>query len=106
MKNAAGLLIAFLVCSLIIAQRPGPPGLDQGERTVQRGESNVPPPLVRYPRIDPVKLKHDADELATLAQTIPSSVEQINKGVMQQDLPERLKKIEKLAKRLRSQISQ
>jgi len=52
-----------------------------------------------------VKLKQDADQLATLAQLIPSDVDQTTKGILPKDLDQRLKRIEKLAKQLRSQIS-
>lgn len=106
MKKASLLLIVFFLCCSAPAQRPGPPGLDEGERKVEQGEKNVPPPLYQRPRVDPGKLKRDAEELASLAQTIPPSINQTAKGVLPKDLPERLKKIEKLAKQLRSQISQ
>jgi len=52
-----------------------------------------------------LKLNRDADELAKLAQSIPSSVDQTTKGILPKDLDQRLKRIEKLAKQLRSQIS-
>jgi hypothetical protein len=54
---------------------------------------------------DALKLNRDADELSKLAQSIPSSVDQTTKGVLPQDLDQRLKRIEKLARQLRSHIS-
>jgi hypothetical protein len=105
-KNSSLLLVVLFFCGSVIAQKPGPPGLDEGQRTVEQGEKNVPPPLYQRPRIDPAKLKRDADELASLAQTIPPGIDQTTKGVLPKDLAERLKKIEKLAKHLREQISQ
>lgn len=56
--------------------------------------------------VDQAKLRHDADELAALAQSVPPEVDQTAKGVLPKDLAEKLKRIEKLAKQLRSQISQ
>jgi len=56
--------------------------------------------------MDLVKLRKDAAELATLAQAIPSDIDQTEKGTLPKDLPERLKRIEKLAKHLRSQVMQ
>jgi hypothetical protein len=108
MKIFSVLLPVVLFSSFSIAQggRPMPPGLRDAERTVEQGEKNVPPPLYQNPRVDLAKLKRDADELAKLAQTIPPSVVQTTKGVLPKDLSDRLKKIEKLAKQLRSQISQ
>jgi hypothetical protein len=86
-------------------QRPSPPGLSQANQAVVQGEKNVPPPVEQRPAQDIARLKHDADELATLAQTIPGGVDQATKGILQKDLGDRLKKIEKLAKELRGQIS-
>jgi hypothetical protein len=51
------------------------------------------------------KLRQDADELATLASSIPNEVNETTKGELPKDLPGKLKKIEKLAKRLRSQLT-
>jgi hypothetical protein len=105
-KNAFLSLVVLFFCCSVIAQKPGPPGLDEGQRTVEQGEKNVPLPLYQRQRIDPAKLKRDADELASLAQTIPPSIDQTTKGVLPKDLAGNLKKIEKLAKQLRQQISQ
>jgi hypothetical protein len=106
------LLVAATVCNLgllstlpIWAQRPTPPGLSQANQAVIQGEKNVPPPIEQRPAQDLAKLKRDADELVALAQGIPAGVDQATKGVLQKDLGDRLKRIEKLAKELRGQIS-
>jgi flagellar motor component MotA len=51
------------------------------------------------------KLGQEADELARIAQTIPPDVASIQKGKLPKDMIEKLKQIEKLSKRLRSQIN-
>jgi hypothetical protein len=56
--------------------------------------------------IDPAKLRRDAGELATLAQSVPTEVDQTTKGILPKDLNVKLKRIENLAKQLRSRISQ
>ena len=56
-------------------------------------------------RIDPVKLQRDADDLARTAQTIPSDVANIRRGTLPKDIIQRLKEIEKLSKRLRSELN-
>jgi hypothetical protein len=93
--------------SLIAAQsaRPVPVGvreLEQGRGTV--AGSSIPA-SVQHQTIDPQKLKHDADELAALAGSVPSEVDQTNKGLLPRDLNDKLKRIEKLAKHLRSQLA-
>jgi len=102
------LCVVFLssVPSLGQGGRPVPPGIRQADQATDQAEKNVPPPLYQHSPADFEKLKRDANELARLAQSIPPSVEQTTRGVLPKDLTERLKRIEKLAKQLRSQISQ
>jgi hypothetical protein len=57
------------------------------------------------PKFDVAQIKFDAEELAKLAQEIPPAIEQANKGVLSKDLNDRLKRIEKLSKQLRRELS-
>jgi hypothetical protein len=88
-----------------LPQKPIPPGIRQADKAVAQSEQNLPPPLLQRAGVDPVKLKRDADELASLAASIPPAVDQTTHGVLPNDLLEKLKKIEKLSKRLRSEIN-
>jgi hypothetical protein len=54
--------------------------------------------------VDPAQLKREADELASLAQLIPSDIQNAAAGRIPQDLNQRLKRIEKLSKRLRREV--
>lgn len=81
-------------------------GIDQAQQAEAQSERNVPPPLNPRRTIDLAKLRHDADELAALAQSVPPEIDQTTKGVLPKDLTEKLKRIQKLAKQLQSQISQ
>jgi hypothetical protein len=102
------IVLSAILCSFVsaFAQRPVPPGIRQADRTLEQSERNVPPPLYRRSPTDLAKLRHDADELASLAQSIPPGVDETTKGVLPKDLADKLKRIEKLAKQLRLQISQ
>lgn len=51
-------------------------------------------------------MKRHADELAKSTSEIPSAVEQANRGVLSNDLNDRLKQIAKLLKQLRRQLFQ
>jgi predicted nucleic acid-binding Zn ribbon protein len=51
------------------------------------------------------KVKRDAQTLAELAQTIPPGIDQAQKGVLPKDLLENLKRIEKLSRHIRHQLS-
>jgi hypothetical protein len=54
---------------------------------------------------DSTKLQRDAQELANLAKLIPSEVDQVKTGRLPKDLDGQLKRIEKLSKHLRREIS-
>ena len=53
----------------------------------------------------PPQLQRDAKELAKLAQLIPAEIHQMESGVLPKDLDRQLKRIEKLSKQLRREIS-
>ena len=55
---------------------------------------------------DPVKLRQEADELAQLSAGLPSDLAHVAHGQLPKDLAEKLKRIEKLARHLRSELSQ
>ncbi len=62
------------------------------------------PAAAKQPPVDMAQFQKDADELARLAETIPPDIHNVQKGVLPKDLNERLKKIEKLSKKLRGQL--
>lgn len=106
-RSLLTLLLALpLTASYAQAQHPIPPGIRQADQTEAQTQNNIPPPAAPRVTVDYAKLKHDADELAALAQSVPPAVDQTTKGILPKDLTEKLKRIEKLAKQLRSQISQ
>src|ERR1700722_20036851 len=55
-------------------------------------------------RVNPAQIKNDADELAKLAATVPTDVARANSGILAKDLKDRLKRIEKLSKKLRGEL--
>lgn len=97
--------ILFCALGLFAQSRPIPPGIRQADQTDMQSQKDMPPPLNQRATVDPAKLRQDADELAALAQSIPPEVDQTTKGVLPKDLSAKLKRIEKLAKQLRSQVT-
>jgi hypothetical protein len=83
--------------------RPIPPGVREADK-----QTNKPldPPVLSYSSPDPAKLKREADELAQLSAGLPSDLAHVAHGQLPKDLCEKLKRIEKLAKHLRSELSQ
>jgi len=99
------LLFALLLsASLGWAQATRPAGQHQADKAEVQFDQSIPPPAREPPSIDLAKLRQDANELANLAQSIPPAVDQTTKGILPKDLDQKLKRIEKLAKQLRSQI--
>jgi hypothetical protein len=52
-----------------------------------------------------VRLQHDAQELADLSASIPADVKLANRGLLSKDLIDKLKRVEKLSKQLRGQLT-
>lgn len=97
MKPVARLLCILLLSCGVLAQ--------SGHRDPtpeDRYPSPDPPMVSRNP--DPAQLQREADELAALAATLPADVERASHGVLAKDLKDKLKRIEKLSKRLRSEL--
>lgn len=51
-------------------------------------------------------INQDASELSALSASMPSDLSQLRKGILSKDLAQNLKKMEKLAKKLRQEVSQ
>ena len=56
-------------------------------------------------RLDLAQLQREADDLAATAQTIPTDVASVRKGMMPKDVIQKLKQIEKLSKHLRGELT-
>ena len=67
--------------------------------------SNPFPSSATKRRVDMTQLRADSQELSKLAATIPEQVNLVGKGELPKDLIDNLRKIEKLSKHLRTEIS-
>jgi len=98
-------LLLFLSAARAQTGRPIPPGIRQADQTEAQTQKNIPPPIMQRRHPDYAKAGHEADELSKIAQTIPSDVDQMAKGVFPKDVIDKLKQIEKLSKHLRSELN-
>jgi len=97
-------LVSILRVPVVSAQTtPGPPGLQGARQYESTHPLEAPQPPVR--KIDLAQLQREADELSTLAQSIPADVRSVTQGMLSKDMLEKLRKIEKISKHLRSEIS-
>ncbi len=90
--------LTLSVCSLLLF----------AQESHRRPLPDIPPEAVSpAPRraVDPAQLKREAEELSMLAQSVPADVDKLGKGLHPKDLDEKLKRIEKLSKQLRRNLS-
>jgi hypothetical protein len=107
MKFRFLVLTSLLSCTLTMrgqAGRPVPPGVREADKL--SNPADIPPQVTAKRRpVDPAQLERDANELARLAQLVPSEVQQVESGRLPKDLDGQLKRIEKLSKQLHRGIS-
>ncbi len=104
MRNPVHLLIVLALCSVpLTSQR----GLDQlpAKQEIANHPLILEPPIGPQPaKVDLAKLHQDALDLAQLAQSVPTEVNQATQGKLPKDLAEKLKRIEKLSRQLRAEL--
>jgi len=100
-----GAFFLFSTTILGVSQHQGPSGNRWPDSTANSG-FHVETPQVQGGRsINPAKLRADAAELQSLIGTVQAQVDQVAKGMIPKDASDNLRKIEKLAKHLRSEIN-
>ncbi len=110
MRMLVFCLAGTLGCWLFVAgqqQEQTPPGIHKAQE-VRKPADDLPPvfePGLAKRHLDVARLKREAEELAKLAQGIPTEVDELKSGRLSRDLNERLKAIEKLSKQLRRELS-
>ena len=106
MKRHVFLSMFLVLTSVLFCAQGAPirPGIRQADQAETQTEKNIPPPSNAQARIDLAKVGGEANELARLAQTIPPDIASIHNGMLPKDVLEKLRQIEKLSKRLRSEL--
>jgi hypothetical protein len=90
------------IAQVVPSQATVPPVYTQPPPTVY-----VPsyPTRTSTPRVDTAALQREAKELLELSQSVQPDIESLKSGLLSKDLTDRLKRIEKISKRLRSEIA-
>ena len=83
------------------------PGIPPPPTSMDPDQGKTAPDQSKLPQhhVDLVKLQQEAEDLARTAQTIPTDVASVRGGALPKDVIEKLKRIEKLSKRLRSELN-
>ena len=103
MKTSILALVSILFISSALPQgRPASAG--QIELRKYESAHHVELPQSPQRRIDTAQLQREAEELSSLAQSIPPDIGSVAKGALPKDVLEKLKRIEKLSKHLRSEL--
>ena len=101
---STALLVCMLVCVLTAPALPQRPTYPPAPKPLDN--SATAPTAAGIPRrVDLAQLQKEADELAQAAQSIPSDVESVRKGMLPKDVIQKLKQIERLSKRLRNELA-
>jgi TolA-binding protein len=96
-------LLLILPVSAVFSQRAKPPGIVTAD---QQSNQGIEPPMeMRAKKLNVEQVKQEADELKKLADGVPAQIEQVTKNQYPKDLNDNLKRIERLAKHLRSEVT-
>jgi len=102
---ATHLLVTVFLIGNALAFSQGRPGdLRRTVDGIAKVQRNTPSQVPQVPR-DYVQLSREAQELSDLARGIPAEVDNAGHGVLSKDTLDKLKRIEKLSKHLRSELA-
>ena len=83
--------------------QPIPRGRAQANEATRKAENVEPPAQVR-PSVTAADIQKQSDELLSLAQEIHTGTARAAEGLVDKDLKDKLKRIEKLSKKLRDEL--
>jgi hypothetical protein len=83
--------------------RPVPPGQSAANQATRQAEQvEAPAPVPQ--KVTPAEVLQQANELLSLAQQVHADAERATQGLVSKDLKDKLKRIEKLSRRLREEL--
>jgi len=101
----ATLFVVVSLGLLCLGQNPhANPGMRHAQELESQNERGFPPQTASRPALKVAELQGEAGQLADLAASVPAGVEHAGKGLIEKDLLQKLKQIEKLSKHLRNEL--
>jgi phage terminase small subunit len=97
------LYLLFPVPMMAQGVHPRPPGITEGQKQIDKPLES--PMEMRDRKLNVEQVKQEADELRKLADGVPAQIEMVTKNQYPKDLSDNLKRIERLAKHLRSEVT-
>jgi hypothetical protein len=99
------LALVFFSCLLAMSQSPrAVPAHLRHAQELQAQNERIPAGPV-HSTVDAEGLRIEADQLAKLAASVPTDIQNVNQGLLSKDLAQKLKQIEKLSKHLRTELN-
>ena len=95
--------VLLLLCVSVLAQQPGMGARLNGRMWSDREVR--PEPVHTNPQLRIEAIHRDAQELSQLQSALQEQLQLLQKGMLHKDLAENLKKTEKLAKKLRQEVT-
>jgi len=94
-----------LLCLLLLAVIPaGSQNVNPGYPVEVEAQKHVTPHELRE-RLANLELQKDAQELSELCASIPKDMDGLKQGLVAKDALEKLKRVERLSKRVREQLA-
>ncbi len=97
------VLLLFPTATIPQGGHARPPGIATADAAANSPMEAPAKPGMKQMNVEQVNA--ETQELQKLANALPPQIDQVTKGQMPKDLPENLKRIERLAKHLRSEVS-
>lgn len=104
MRSALVTVLA-VVLLVLLCQSQNPRSIPSPMRHAQELQAQNEMPHAFSRAVDPSAVRGEAEQLSSLAASIPSDIQNANKGLMSKDLILKLKQIEKLSKHLRGELA-
>jgi len=103
--RSALVAVLAVVLFVLLCQSQSPRSIPSPMRHAQELQAQNESPHALSLTADPSAVRGEADQLANLAASIPSDIQNANKGLMSKDLILKLKQIEKLSRHLRGELA-
>ncbi len=95
----------LLARKYVATGEPNPPPGHTAANRATRNAEGVEPPAPAVQSVTAAQALQQADEMLSLAQQVRADTERATQGVLAKDLKDKLKRIEKLSKKLREELT-
>jgi hypothetical protein len=96
--------VATLLSAAGMAQNYNIHNFPTPPQSMDNSAKNTQTPISPTRHLDVARMQSEADDLARAAQTIPADLTRVQQGMLPKDTIEKLKQIEKLSRRLRTEL--